>query len=109
MSETERQRSFAVGVVGYGLAGAVFHVPLITATQGLHLSAVVTRDPERQRRAAHENPGVLVAGSVAQMLNESAALDLVVVATPNDTHVAIAEQALSAGIAVVVDKPPAAN
>jgi scyllo-inositol 2-dehydrogenase (NADP+) len=43
------------------------------------------------------------------MLNEAEALDLIVVATPNDTHVAIAEQALSAGVSVVVDKPPAAT
>jgi scyllo-inositol 2-dehydrogenase (NADP+) len=107
MSAADDQRAFAVGIVGYGLAGAVFHAPLIRSTPGLHLAAVVTRDPERQQRAALDNAGVWVADSVAHMLDESRALDLIVVATPNDTHAAIAEQALSSGVSVVVDKPPA--
>lgn len=34
-----------VGLIGYGVAGAVFHAPLVTATPGLELAAVVTRVP----------------------------------------------------------------
>ena len=34
-----------VALIGYGHAGAVFHGPLIAATAGLRLAAVVTADP----------------------------------------------------------------
>jgi predicted dehydrogenase len=30
-------------LIGYGLAGAVFHAPLLTAIPGLELAAIVTR------------------------------------------------------------------
>ena len=33
-----------VGLIGFGLAGGTFHAPLIAATPGLALSAVVTTD-----------------------------------------------------------------
>ena len=35
-----------VAVVGYGLAGQTFHAPLIAATPGLRLTAVVSSRPE---------------------------------------------------------------
>ena len=38
-----------------------------------------------------------------------AKLDVVVVATPNDTHVPLAEQCLRAGKHVVIDKPVAVS
>lgn len=47
-----------VGLVGYGLAGSVFHAPLIAATQGLTLDTVVTSNPERQAQARAEYPDV---------------------------------------------------
>jgi scyllo-inositol 2-dehydrogenase (NADP+) len=37
-----------VGLIGYGLAGSVFHAPLISTTRGLALDSVVTSDPERR-------------------------------------------------------------
>jgi len=36
--------SFRAGVIGYGLAGSVFHAPLIEATDGLNLAAIVTSE-----------------------------------------------------------------
>lgn len=44
-----------VGLVGYGLAGSVFHAPLIAATEGLTLDTVVTSNPERQAQARAEH------------------------------------------------------
>ena len=40
----ERTAALRVGLIGYGLAGAVFHAPFLAATPGLRLAAVVTRD-----------------------------------------------------------------
>jgi scyllo-inositol 2-dehydrogenase (NADP+) len=93
-----------VGLIGYGLAGAAFHAPLIAAAPRLRLSAVVTGNPERGARARREHPGIQVFG-VAERLWESRTIDLVVVATPNRSHVPLALAALDAGLAVVVDKP----
>ncbi|MFJ9627608.1 Gfo/Idh/MocA family oxidoreductase [Streptomyces sp. NPDC101175] len=94
-----------VGLVGYGLAGSVFHAPLIAATEGLALDTVVTSNPERQDQARAEFPDVRVAASPDELLDRAAELDLIVIASPNKTHVPLATAALKAGLPVVVDKP----
>ncbi|MFF9058478.1 Gfo/Idh/MocA family oxidoreductase [Streptomyces sp. NPDC014882] len=96
-----------VGLIGYGLAGSVFHAPLIAATEGLVLDTVVTSNPERQEQARAGFPDVRVAGTPDELFARSGDLDLVVVASPNKTHVPLARTALEAGLAVVVDKPVA--
>lgn len=100
-----RPPDYRVGIVGYGLAGDVFHAPLIAATPGLRLVAVVTGDPGRQRKAAADHPGVIVAESASRLWERAADLDLVIIASPNVTHVPLALDALGAGLHVVVDKP----
>jgi predicted dehydrogenase len=96
-----------VGLVGYGLAGSVFHAPLIAATEGLALDTVTTGNPERQAQARVAHPDVRVAASPEELWARADELDLVVVASPNKTHVPIATAALEAGLPVVVDKPVA--
>jgi scyllo-inositol 2-dehydrogenase (NADP+) len=80
-----------VGLIGYGLAGAVFHEPLIRACEGLELVAVLT---------SRDHP--LRVGSLDELLERC---DLIVVASPNDSHFPHAESALQHGKHVVVDKP----
>lgn len=94
-----------VGLIGFGLAGSVFHAPLVAATAGLRLSAVVTSDAERARRAQSSHPGVAVYESAERLLEQKGALDLLVVASPNRTHAPLALSGLGAGLHVVVDKP----
>jgi predicted dehydrogenase len=98
-----------VGLLGYGLAGSVFHGPLIAATPGLRLAAVVTADPRRQGQARGDHPGVVVLDHADRLWERAADLDLVVVATPNRSHLPLAGAALAAGLPVVVDKPLAAT
>ena len=93
------------GLIGYGLAGASFHAPLIRATRGLELEAIVTSNAERQREARSAHPSAALFDSAAQLWDHAAQLDLVVVASPNRTHVPLALEALEAGLDVVVDKP----
>jgi scyllo-inositol 2-dehydrogenase (NADP+) len=95
------------GLIGYGLAGSVFHAPLIAATEGLALDTVVTANPERQEQARAEHAGVRVAASADELFERAGDLDLVVIASPNNTHVPLATTALKAGLSVVVDKPVA--
>ena len=71
-----------VGLLGYGLAGSVFHAPLIAATGGLRLDAVVTANPQRQALVLRDYPHARVFDRAEQLL-ASGSLDLVVVATPN--------------------------
>ncbi|MFI6867772.1 Gfo/Idh/MocA family oxidoreductase [Nocardia sp. NPDC050406] len=98
-------RELGVAVVGYGLAGAVFHAPLIAAEPGLRVAVVVTSSEERGEQARREHPGVRVVGSAEELFADPAAVDLAVIATPNRTHASLALQALRAGLPVVVDKP----
>lgn len=73
-------------LIGRGMAGTIFHAPLIRALPGLELS--------------------LVAGSAdSAAAIASPDIDLVVIATPNSTHFPLARAALEAGKHVVVDKP----
>ncbi|MFI9819303.1 Gfo/Idh/MocA family oxidoreductase [Streptomyces sp. NPDC052013] len=94
-----------VGLIGYGLAGSVFHAPLIAATEGLALDTVVTSNPERQQQARAEYPDVRVAAAPDELWARADELDLIVIASPNKTHVPLATAALKAGLPVVVDKP----
>jgi predicted dehydrogenase len=96
-----------VALVGYGLAGSVFHAPLISATEGQALDTVVTANTERREQAAAEFASVRLATATDELWDRADELDLVVVASPNKTHVPIATAALEAGLAVVVDKPVA--
>lgn len=93
------------GLIGYGLGGAVFHAPLIRVTPGLELTAIVTGDAERQRQARLAHPGASLFDTAAQLWQRASHLDLVVIASPNRSHVPLALDALGAGLNVVVDKP----
>jgi predicted dehydrogenase len=94
-----------VALIGYGLAGASFHSPFIATTPSMALRAIVTRDPERRARAARDHPQARLVDDAEALWKDAADFDLVVVATPNRTHVPLARAALEAGLPVVVDKP----
>jgi len=93
------------GLIGFGLAGSVFHAPLITATPGLELSTIVTANPERAERARHEYPGARIEADAEAVWERAEDHELVVVAAPNEAHVELAARGIDAGLAVLVDKP----
>lgn len=94
-----------VAIVGYGLAGSVFHAPLIAAEPRMRVAAVVTSSAERAEQARREHPGVRVVARAEELFAAPTGIDLVVIATPNHTHAPLAGRALDAGLPVVVDKP----
>ena len=90
-----------VALVGYGFAGRTFHAPLLSRVPGLQLHTVVSADAGKVHA---DLAGVRVLGRPEQAFADDA-IDLVVIATPNDTHAPLARAALDAGRNVVVDKP----
>ncbi|MFC6670798.1 oxidoreductase [Marinobacterium aestuariivivens] len=87
-------------VIGYGLSARVFHLPFIRRQPELELVAISSRQPELRQ----DYPQL-------QHFDEGAALidgcdaELVVITAPNDSHFALARQALEAGRHVLVEKP----
>lgn len=96
-----------VGIVGYGSAGRRFHPYLLSRVSDLELVAVASRAPERRAQAAQQL-GVATFETVEDLL-ERGGVDLVVVATPHDTHCQIACQVMEAGKHCVVEKIMALN
>lgn len=94
-----------VALIGYGLAGRVIHRPLLVAVDDVQVTHVVTSDPARRAAAEQDLPGARVVATAAELWQRSDELDVVVVATPNDQHVQLAETAVDLGKPVVVDKP----
>lgn len=94
-------RQIRVGLIGYGFSGKTFHAPLIAAVPGLKLCAVASRDA---RKVAADISGVRVYGTPQELLAAND-IDLVVIATPNDSHAPLARAAIEAGKHVVIDKP----
>ncbi|HEY4146431.1 oxidoreductase [Pinirhizobacter sp.] len=91
------------GLIGYGTAGAFFHAPLIAAEAGLALRRVAS---SRRQAIEADHPGVNVDADPAALI-AATDIELVVIATPNQTHHPLAMQALAAGKHVVIDKPMA--
>lgn len=91
-----------IGLVGYGYAGRSMHAYLIERVPDLKLVAVVSRSAERRGQAEREYS--VVTFPTLEDLLERSQIDLVVIATPHDTHRALACQAMDAGKHVVVDK-----
>lgn len=104
MSSSESVR---VAIIGYGLAGSVFHAPLVDSVDGMEVAAIVTSNPERIDAAKQAYPECRILSSVDEVWNSADDLDLVVVASPNKFHFPHCKAALEAGLAVVVDKPMA--
>ena len=94
-----------VAIIGYGLAGRVFHGPLVAATPGLEVAAIVTADPARRSQASLAHPRAALLETPEQVWERAGELDAVAVAAPNAAHVPLATAAIDHGLAVVVDKP----
>lgn len=98
---TRNSQPVRVALIGYGYAGRVFHAPLIRTVPGLSLDFVASRDADKVHA---DLPDVEVIGDPLRAAIDPR-VDLVVIATPNDSHAPLARAALHAGRNVVVDKP----
>ena len=92
------------GIIGFGLAGRVFHAPFLATNPAFTITAIATSDPGRAAQAAAAHPGAAIMSTDA-LLQRAGDLDLVVLASPPHVHRQQAVAALEAGAAVVIDKP----
>jgi scyllo-inositol 2-dehydrogenase (NADP+) len=91
-----------VAVIGYGYAGRSFHSSLVSITATLCLYGISSRDPATRQRIQTERR-CKAFESFEQVIADPQ-VDLVVLATPHDTHADLAIRAMQAGKHVVTDK-----
>ena len=87
-------------IAGFGLSGKIFQAPFIHADPNFELKKVYERKTDR---AKEEYPYVQIVRSFEELLTDD--IDLVIISTPNDTHVPFAKLAMAAGKHVVVESP----
>lgn len=93
-----------IALVGLGHIGRI-HVAALSQTEGLELAAGCDHDPSLATVLPEGTPFY----SALNELFAAGGFDAVVVATPNQTHNAIAMEALAAGYHVIVEKPAASS
>ncbi|MFW0753878.1 Gfo/Idh/MocA family oxidoreductase [Pseudomonas sp. H11T01] len=96
-----------IGLVGYGHGGRFFHAPLISSLPAATFVGVVTRSAERRQLLATDYPGVPAFDTIGQLVE--AGVDVLVVSTPLPGRQALLLEAIEHGVAVVSDKPFAAD
>lgn len=90
-----------VGIIGYGYAAKTFHVPMLSSIPAFRIVRITTSGKSRDPLVHPLIPTV----TDAHLIVEASDIDLVVIATPNDSHAHWAIAALKAGKHVVVEKP----
>jgi len=92
-----------VGVVGLGRLSEVGYIPALRALESAELVAVAD---VQEARCASLAPGMRAYPDAAALVAD-ADVELVVVATPPNAHLEAARAAAAAGVAALVEKPPA--
>ena len=95
-----------VGIIGFGLAARVFHLPVLTRVKGFKVTSVYSSKDEAEIHQVL--PGVKIYRDIDDFF-QTADTDLVLVLTPNDLHFDLATKALEAGKHLVIDKPFVCN
>jgi predicted dehydrogenase len=101
-------RNIGVGILGYAPSVGKIHGIGVQGTSGLEMKAVCDLNAERRNQAALDFPGVAVQESLRQLAQDPG-VELVIVATPPNTHSELCLQLLTAGKHVVCEKPWALN
>ncbi|MBE0451278.1 MAG: Gfo/Idh/MocA family oxidoreductase [Clostridia bacterium] len=93
-----------VAIIGYGLSGRVFHSTIIRSVEGFNITKVVTTDPIKEALAKKDIENVVVVQSIDDVIHDPD-IHLIVISTPNTSHVKIAEVAIKNKKHVIVEKP----
>lgn len=93
------------GLMSYGMSGRIFHAPFLHTNPGFQFKAVVER---HEKKATAIYPEVISYNSIDELLADDE-IELIVVNTPNNTHVDFTMRALNAGKHVLLEKPASAT
>ena len=94
-----------VALTGLGAAAEAIWVPALQSLRGVTLVAGADPDPGAVGRMARLAPTMSVHRDLGELLDDHQSVDWVVVATPPDTHAALAITALRRGRHVLCEKP----
>lgn len=97
-----------VGIVGTSRYSEVMYLPVLSQHPNVELAAICGRNETRATEVATKYGIPHVFTDYREMI-EGAALDAIVIATPDDLHYPMAMDALSAGLHVIGEKPMALN
>lgn len=88
-------------LASFGMSGVIFHAPLLMANKGFQLATVLERTKNIAQRLY---PEITIIRSFKELCQDDK-IELVVVNTPDHTHLALTKMALEHGKHVVVEKP----
>jgi predicted dehydrogenase len=97
-------RRARIGVIGTGWWATYAHLPALLAYPRAEVVAIADSSPERLEQAA-EHFGIADRFTDYRALLDRGNVDGVIVATPHNTHFAIAADVLSRGIPLMLEKP----
>src|SRR5256886_13138446 len=82
-------KTLRVAIIGYGMAGSVFHAPLVSSVAGMEVAAIVPSNPRRQEHAQRDFPDARALSTADELCPHPSRYDLVGVAAPNRSHVSL--------------------
>jgi scyllo-inositol 2-dehydrogenase (NADP+) len=98
------KKTINTAIFGFGFSGETFFAPFIEANPGFNLKKIYTTDPKRVAKAISLYPGTEIVDNTDKIINDDS-IELVLVGSPNTSHLSLAKAALLAGKHVVVEKP----
>jgi len=106
--QPETAENLNVGILGYAPSVGELHGNGVCETNGFELYAVCDLNPQRLKMAEHRFPGVKVYSNPEKLANNDD-VDLVIIATPLNTHAKLCLQMMANKKHVVCEKPLALN
>jgi len=97
-------KKIIVSIVGFGMSGQTFHLPVLLKNPNYIVRSIVTRDPVKQELIKKNYPAIRIATSFDEVLDDMM-VSLVIVATSNEFHQEFTRKAILAGKNVVCEKP----
>jgi predicted dehydrogenase len=98
------ERTLGVGILGYSPSVGRFHALGVRSTPGLALRSICDLDPQRLEQARQDFAGLSTHQSADDLAGDPD-IDLVIIATPPNSHARLALQMMGAGKHVVCEKP----
>lgn len=95
------------GVAGAGRHGSRYIDHILNDIEGIELSAIARYDPDRGLERRWKGKDITLFHDIDDII--SSGIDLLIIATPTDTHHSIARKALENNIHVLLEKPMCGN